>query len=263
MKKNIGGLSVLLEGNQKNRAIIFLHGFPYDHTMWHNQIEAFRDDYYCVAYDIRGLGSSSVGDGQFTMESLVDDLEMIINELKMEKLPILCGFSLGGYIALRALERMEDKFSAVILCHTTSHADDNEEKLDRSDVIRRINAQGLTSFSKNFIGHCFSDGYKKEHKEVVDKRIAKSMKFNSIGVKGCLFAMLTRNDTTPYLPSLSLPTLVLCGELDTQTPPLAMKAMADQIPDASFVVLKNAAHMSVIENATDANDAIKTFLAKL
>ena len=263
MKKNIGGLSVLVEGNQKNRAIIFLHGFPYDHTMWHEQVAALSEEYYCVAYDIRGLGGSSVGDGQFTMESFVDDLEMLIGELRIEIPPIVCGFSMGGYIVLRALERMEKAFSAVILCDTASHADDNEGKLNRSDVIRRINAQGLSSFSKNFIGHCFSEGYKKEHKEVVDKRIAKSMKFNSIGVKGCLFAMLTRNDMTSFLPSITIPTLVLCGEHDGLTPPAKMKAMAEQIPGAQFVLIKNAAHMSVVENPEECNEAIKAFLAKL
>ena len=263
MKKNVGGLSVLVKGNQKKKAIIFLHGFPYDHTMWHAQVEAFSEDYYCIAYDIRGLGASAVGDGQFTMESFVDDLEMIISELNIENPPILCGFSMGGYIALRALERMEKAFSAVILCNTSSQSDDDEKKLDRSDVIRRINAQGLSTFSKNFIGRCYSEEYKKAHKDIIDKRITKSMKFNSIGVKGCILAMLTRTDTTSYLPQITLPTLVLCGELDMITPPDKMSLLAKQIKGSEFVVLKNAAHMSVIENATDANEAIKVFLGKL
>lgn len=263
MKKTIGGLAVLLEGSHKNRPIIFLHGFPYDHTMWSEQIAALSDDYYCMAYDIRGLGDSAVGDGQFTMESFVDDLEMMVEEFREGEKPILCAFSMGGYIALRALERMEDKFSAVILCDTASNADDNHAKLERSDVIRRINAQGLPTFSKNFIKKCYTDAYKKEHKEVVNKRIAKSMKFNSIGVKGCLFAMLTRNDMTSFLPSITIPTLVMCGEHDGITPPVKMKAMAEQINGAEFVLIKNAAHMSVVENPEECNEAIKAFLAKL
>jgi len=263
MKKTVGGLSVLLEGNQKNRAIIFLHGFPYDHTMWHAQIAALSETYYCVAYDIRGLGDSSVGDGQFTMESFVDDLELMIGDLKDEKPPILCAFSMGGYIALRALERMENKFSALILCDTAAHADNNDAKLRRSDAIKRINAKGLTSFSKHFIAQCYSDAYKKEHKELVDKRITKSMKFNSIGVKGCVFAMLTRNDMTEFLPSIKIPTLLLCGEHDTLTPPSGMQTMAKQIEGSEFVLIKNAAHMSVVENPEESNEAIKAFLAKL
>lgn len=95
MKKIIGGLSVFVEGNHKNKAIIFLHGFPYDHTIWQAQVDAFSEQFCCVAYDIKGLGGSSVGDGQFTMESFVDDLEVIIKELGLE-MPIVCGHSMAG-----------------------------------------------------------------------------------------------------------------------------------------------------------------------
>jgi len=260
MKKTVGGLSVLLEGNQKNKAIIFIHGFPYDQSMWEAQIAALSEQFYCVAYDVKGLGASSVGDGQFTMESFVDDVEMLVRELQLEK-PIVCGFSMGGYIALRAIERMEEKFSALILCDTTSKADSNERKLDRADAIRRINAQGLNIFTKSFVTKCYGEWYKKEHKEALKKRIAKSTSFNSIGVKGCIFAMLSRTDTTEYLEKITLPTLLLCGEHDTLTPPLGMKTMAEQIKGSSFVPISNSGHMSVIENPTEVNTAIKAFLA--
>lgn len=260
MKKTVGGLTVLLEGNHKKKAIIFIHGFPYDHTMWQAQIEAFSEDFYCVAYDVKGLGSSCVGDGQFTMESFVDDLEMLLRELQLES-PIVCGFSMGGYIALRAIERMEEKFSALILCDTTSKADSNERKLERADAIRRINAQGLNLFTKSFVTKCYGEWYKKEHKEALKKRIAKSTSFNSIGVKGCIFAMLSRTDTTEYLAKMALPTLVVCGDHDTLTSPSMMQAMAKEIKNATFTLISKSGHMSVIENPTEVNHAIKTFLA--
>ena len=117
MKETVNGLSVFIEGSSKSKPIIFVHGFPFDHTMWKAQIEMLKEKYFCVAYDIRGLGESPAGDGQYTMESFVDDLALIIDELKLDK-PILCGLSMGGYIALRALEKFEEKLSAVILCDT-------------------------------------------------------------------------------------------------------------------------------------------------
>ena len=72
-------LSIFTEGNLNNKPIVFVHGFPYDHTMWDKQIDELKSNYFCVTYDIRGLGQSPIGDGQFTMESFVDDLETIIN----------------------------------------------------------------------------------------------------------------------------------------------------------------------------------------
>ena len=131
MKRTINDLPVFTEGVNNKHTIIFVHGFPFDHLMWKNQIDELGKDYFCITYDIRGLGESPVGDGQYTMEMFVDDLENIIDELKLNN-PILCGLSMGGYISLRAVERMENKFSALILCDTKSSADDNQGKLKRA-----------------------------------------------------------------------------------------------------------------------------------
>ncbi len=262
MKKIINGLSVFMEGNSKNQSIIFIHGFPYDHTMWKKQIESLGEKYFCVAYDIRGLGDSPAGDGQFTMESFVDDLEIIIAELKLDK-PILCGLSMGGYIGLRALERFEDKFSAAILCDTRSEADNNEGKLKRAAAIKRINTEGLAPFASDFISNCFGDHYKQNQKEDFEKIIASSSSFNPVGVKGSLLAMLGRNDTTEYLSKIKIPVLVICGEHDALTPPPVMQSLAEKIKGAGFVIIKNSGHMSPIENPLEVNKAVNDFLKKL
>lgn len=262
MKETVNGLSVFIEGNSKSKPIIFVHGFPYDHTMWKAQIEELSENYFCVAYDIRGLGESPVGDGQFTMEFFVDDLEIIIDELKLDK-PVLCGLSMGGYIALRALEKFEEKLSAVILCDTRSEADNNEGKLKRAAAIKRINTEGLAPFAKDFITNCYGDYYKQHQKEEFENRITKSSAFNPIGVKGSLLAMLGRNDTTEYLNKIKIPALVIYGENDALTPPSVMKAMADKIMGARFVIIKNSGHMSPIENPQEVNDAIEKFLERL
>jgi len=262
MKKIINGLSVFLEGNSKNKSIIFLHGFPYDHTMWKAQIDELNEKYFCVTYDIRGLGESSVGDGQYTMESFVDDLEIIVDQLKLDK-PVLCGLSMGGYISFRALERFENKFSAVILCDTRSEADNNEGKLKRAAAIKRINTEGLIPFTKDFVTNCFGDHYKQNNKEGFEKRIAKSSGFDPVGVKGSLLAMLGRNDTTEYLTKIKIPALVICGEFDSLTPPTVMKPIAERITSVEFVVIKNSGHMSPIENPKEVNEALTKFLLKL
>lgn len=262
MREFINGLSVFFEGNSSNKPIIFLHGFPYDHTMWQAQIEILKDKYLCVSYDIRGLGESPAGDGQFTMESFVDDLEIILNELKLIK-PVICGLSMGGYITLRALERMQDKFSAAILCDTRSEADSNEGKLKRAAAIKRINKEGLAPFAKDFITNCFADSFIHNKKDELNKIIEHSSTFNPVGVKGCLLAMLSRTDTTQTLTEIKIPTLLVCGENDTLTPRSVMKEMFHKIPDAEFVEVKNAGHMTPIENPDEVNKAILNFLSKL
>jgi pimeloyl-ACP methyl ester carboxylesterase len=161
MQTAIKNLDIFIDGDDKNTPIIFVHGFPYDNSMWDEQVKALSNEYYCVRYDIRGLGTSPAGDGQFTIEMFVDDLENIINELKLDR-PILCGLSMGGYISLRAIERMQEKFNALILCDTKSAADDNEGKVKRAAAIKQINSGDFDSFVESFVLNCFGEKFVRE-----------------------------------------------------------------------------------------------------
>ena len=96
--------------------------------MWNSQRDVLKKNFHVIAYDIRGHGKSDVGDGQYTIELFVDDLIELLNYLKIDK-TILCGFSVGGYIALRAIERNPEWFISLILCDTKSEIDTNEAKL--------------------------------------------------------------------------------------------------------------------------------------
>lgn len=261
MKLAVNGLSVNTFGNPQNQPIVFIHGFPYDHTMWENQINALKNDYYCIAYDVRGLGESYVGDGQYMMEFFVDDLFEIINELKLNK-PVICGLSMGGYIALRAVEKNQSKFSGLLLCDTRSEADDNAGKLKRAENINLINTQGIIKFTDQFVTNCFADETPKEQEKMFLTVLHKTHKQNPVGVKGCIIAIMSRTDTTPYLPQIKIPTLILVGSFDKLTPPPVMRAMADRIPESEFGVIPRAGHMTPLENPEAVNDLIKGFLKR-
>jgi pimeloyl-ACP methyl ester carboxylesterase len=227
--------------------------------MWNQQVEEFSKGYYCVRYDIRGLGASHPGDGQFTMESFVDDLEMIIDELNLNK-PILCGLSMGGYISLRAVERMQNKFISLILCDTKSVADNNEGKIKRAAAIKQINSGGFEDFIDAFVLNCFGAKYVTKNRTGYDAVVDRSKKNDPLGVKGCVLAMAGRTDTTNILKDINLPTLVICGSEDKLSTPDVMKSMADQIKQSEFVLVKDAGHMTPIEKPVEVNRAIREFL---
>ena len=261
MKRTINDLPVFTEGINNKHAIIFVHGFPFDHFMWKSQIDELSKDYYCVTYDIRGLGESPVGDGQYTIEMFVDDLEFIINDLKLSD-PILCGLSMGGYISLRAVERMEKKFSALILCDTKSSADDNEGKLKRAAAIKQINAGNFENFIEAFVTNCFGEDFISKNRNEFEQVVNRSKKNNPLGVKGCLLAMAARTDTTHYLSKISIPSLIISGEKDKLTPPEVMKQMAEQIKGSSYVLVKNAGHMTPVEKPEIVTIEIENFLKR-
>lgn len=261
MKTKINELSVYTSGSEDKQAIIFVHGFPYNHTMWNKQIEYLSGKYFCVTYDIRGLGVSVIGDGQYTMEQYVDDLFSIISELKLKK-PILCGLSMGGYISYRAVKRNQDIFKSVIFCDTKPVSDSDEIKLVRANKIKQINEEGVDAFVESFVPTCFSDSYKGRYTEKYNSVKSLSKTYSPIGIKGALIAMLSRGDSTPFLPQIKIPTLHLCGEFDLMTPPAMMKDVASKITSAKFKVVPNSGHMTPIENSDFVNKAIDEFIRK-
>jgi 3-oxoadipate enol-lactonase len=106
MKAQLNNIALhyIEHGNSKGFPIVFIHGFPFSHKMWKPQIENLPNHIHAIVYDVRGHGFSDVGDGQFTIELFVDDLIALLNHLSIEK-AVLCGLSMGGYIALRAMEK--------------------------------------------------------------------------------------------------------------------------------------------------------------
>ncbi len=261
MQKIINSMVVNISGDKNKQPIIFIHGFPFDRSLWNNQVNLLQKDYYCITYDIRGLGSSYVGDGQYTMEAFVSDLYSIIGELQIEK-PVLCGLSMGGYIALRAVEKHQRTFKGLILCNTKSTADDNSGKLIRAEKINQINVDGLDAFTEEFVTGCFAKESLKDFKEIVDLTISRAKQNNPLGVKGALLAMLSRTDTTEYLSKVQIPTLVIAGAFDKLTPPTVMRDMADRFKNAEFAITPRAGHLSPIENPGMVNDLISGFLKR-
>lgn len=254
-------LSVFSNGDPANQPIIFVHGFPFDHNMWHNQINDLSRNYFCVSYDIRGLGDSPAGDGQYTMEMFADDLISIIEAHKLSK-PVLCGLSMGGYIALRAVEKEENLFSALILCDTKSGSDNNDAKLKRAAGIKSISESGVKKFVEEFIPNCFAEESIKKLGDVYRQILQKSSGFSPAGIKGCLLAMAGRTDTTEFLSGIKIPVLLICGEKDKLTPPHVMEEMSRIIPDSEFHIIPGIGHITPLENPGLVNKIIKDFLVR-
>jgi 3-oxoadipate enol-lactonase len=135
------------EGSINTSTIIFIHGFRRNKSMWEKQIEALKDNYRVIAYDIRGHGNSNVGDANFSNGLFVHDLRPFMHNLKIDK-AILCGFSMGGYTVLNAIENYPKRFNALLLCNTNCTADLSEVKENRIKTIEMIKEKGLEEYAE-------------------------------------------------------------------------------------------------------------------
>ena len=242
--------------------IVLVHGFPFSHEMWDPQIESLQKRFRVVAYDLRGLGKSGVGDGQYTLEFFADDLLALLDYLKIGK-AVLCGLSMGGYIALRAVERNPERVMGLILADTQAKADSNEAKLKRAAAIKSVKANGVNAYAEAFLKSVFAPQTFTSDIAAVEK-IRQVIRSNSSrGICGALLALASRTDTTETLSGIRVPTLILVGAHDQLTPPSVSEEMHSRIPNSEIRVIPNAAHLSNLENSVEFNMHVLRFIDKL
>ena len=259
---SVNGITVYYSdsGKTESQPIVLVHGFPFSSEMWKVQLPHLQQmNLRIITYDIRGHGQTDVGDGQYSIELFVDDLIALLDFLKIQK-AILCGFSMGGYIALRAIERNADRFNALILCDTTSLADSNEAKIRRSNSIKVVKDKGVSQFAEGFLKAVFTPESLVNRNSVVDELRKIVISNSPIGICGSLLAMAARTDTTEGLSKISVPALIMVGQEDAVTPPSAAQTMNDRIPNSKLHIIANAAHMSNVENPLVFNEHLAKFI---
>lgn len=252
-------LYAVVKGPEEGPTVVFIHGFPVDHRMWEHQLRALPDGYRAVAYDIRGLGRSPVGDGQYTMELFTDDLFAVLDAVASDPV-VACGLSMGGYVLGRALERNPGRFRAAVLADTRSTADDDETRLARAAAIAGVKQDGPTAYAEEFVERVLAGATLSRRPEIVEAVKQMIASNDPRGIAGAQLAMMSRTDTTAALAGLEIPVLVVVGEEDDLTPPKTAREMAAPIPDGRLAVVPDAGHFSPLENPDAFNRILRDFL---
>jgi 3-oxoadipate enol-lactonase len=264
MKIKINGWSMnyVERGAPGATPIIFIHGFPFSLEMWEPQMRALPNQFRAIAYDVRGHGHSDVGNGQYSIEFFVDDLIGLMDHLVIERATV-CGLSMGGYIALRAIERHPERINGLVLCDTKSSPDSDEGKVKRATTLRSLKMDGVDPFADNFVKTVFAESTFSARPETVESIRSVIKSTSPIGIGGILLALAARTDTTATLAKIKVPTLILCGERDLLTPPKDSESMHKQIAGSVFHVIPSAAHLSNLENSGFFNEKLVAFLKSM
>jgi 3-oxoadipate enol-lactonase len=242
--------------------IIFLHGYPFDKTMWRGQLDFLKSSHRVIACDIRGFGKSTDEQSPLSMDLFADDVIQFMDELNIDK-AIICGLSMGGFIALNALRRFPERFEALILCDTQCIADTAEVKEKRYRTIDQIAADGPADFNEGFIKSVFHEDSIRTKKELVEKLrqvvFANSQHIIAMG----LTALAERSETCSTLNAISIPTLIICGREDEVTPLAQSEFMHEKIEASILHVIDKAGHVSNLEQPDEFNKHLLNFLTTL
>jgi pimeloyl-ACP methyl ester carboxylesterase len=213
--------------------IVFLHGFPLDKRMWEAAADAG------IAIDLRGFGERR-GSSVNTIDGFAEDVIAELDARNIDR-AIVCGLSMGGYVALAMHHRRADRIAGLILCDTKAGPDDEEAKKGRAANIERARKEGPGAVFDAMAAKVLAS---QSHAPKL-RAIAASQETEA--VVAALEAMRDRPDATPGLSAIEVPTRIVVGSDDRVTPLAEAEKMARAIKGSVLHVVEGAGHFSNIE----------------
>jgi pimeloyl-ACP methyl ester carboxylesterase len=242
--------------------LLLIHGFPLDRSLWRSQIESLQNAARVIAPDLRGFGQSGDAPETLSMDDYAADLKALLDALNVKQV-VVCGLSMGGYIALAFLVRYSGMVKGLILANTRAGADSDQAREARYANAQKALDEGTPAIVEGLFPKMLTE-------DTIARRASLATYVRSMmshqpagGVAAALRGMAARPDRSEWIKSINIPTLIITGGADTLIPPGESEAMHKAIAGSKLVVIPDAAHLSNVENPDAFNAAVREFLGKV
>jgi pimeloyl-ACP methyl ester carboxylesterase len=236
--------------------LLLLHAFPVDARMWEPQLEALGD-VASVAPNHPGFGGSGAVPDVMTMELAARSALDALDGAEIDR-AVVCGLSMGGYVALELWRRGRDRVSGFVFSNTRAGADTEEGAANRRALAERLRTEGREFFRDGPPG-LLSDGASDSLRSRVRSMIADQP---TEAIAAASLGMAERPDSNPDLSGIDVPTLVVTGSADTLIPSAMTAEMAERIPGAELAVIEGAGHLSNLEDPAEFNRLLGAHLER-
>ncbi len=263
MKATINGRELAWDETGSGRTILFLHGFPFNRQLWYNQMRAVPEGWRGVAMDLRGFGESAGSDdAQYTMDMFADDAAALLTHLRVRR-AVICGLSMGGYIALAMQRRYPSMLGGLVLADTRATADGEQERKNRHVLAERVQAEGSSVVVDSMMQKLFAQATPYTKPQVTEFVRGMMSVAPPATIARALLGMASRPNSEPDLRNISAPTLVIVGAEDQITDRGQAQLMARAIRGSHIEVIPEAGHVSNLEAPEIFNEAVRRFLSSL
>ena len=242
--------------------VVLLHGYPFNRTLWNEQVAALSNSYRVITPDLRGHGESDASAGASTMNRMAQDVAELLDHLEISR-AVIGGLSMGGYVALAFYKQFPSRVRALMLADTRAQADTEEGKQTRHQQAEKALAEGMAGIADAMLPKLLTPDTVSKHPEVVKRVRDMMLKTKPEGAAGALLGMAERDDQTSLLSQISCPTLILVGQEDPITPVQDSEKMHREIEGSRLVVIENASHVSNLERTEQFNEELLRFLNQL
>jgi pimeloyl-ACP methyl ester carboxylesterase len=221
--------------------LVLIHAFPLTADLFRPQLEAPPPGWRLVAPDMLEPPEGSMDDYAARVEAVVHALGLAGSPL------VVGGVSMGGYIMFSLLRRATLSIRALIFADTRAEADTEEGRAARQKMIALVDAEGASGVAREMAPKLVGETTKRECPEAVSTVNELTSANSPAAIRAAVAAMMARPDSTPLLPSITVPTLVVVGEEDVLTPPSNADTLARGIRGSRLVRIAKAGHLASFE----------------
>ncbi len=258
--RSVRGLEMAYDEAGSGVPVVLLHGFPFNRTLWREQLETLAATHRVVAPDLRGFGETSLGrEDAATMEEMARDVVALMDELRIER-AILGGLSMGGYVALAFCRLFSRRVRALVLADTRPQADTEEGRRNRDVMARLALDEGMGAIAEAMLPKLLAPATHMKNPDVVARVRDMILGTRPEAAAAALRGMAVRQDHTSWLQNVLQPTLIVVGSEDQLTPPADSETMRREIRGSRLEVIEGAGHVSNLERPREFNAALTKFL---
>jgi len=241
------------------RPVVLIHGYPFNRTLWNEQVAALSGSYRVIAPDLRGFGESDSSDGSSTMNRMAQDVAALLDHLGVPR-ATFGALSMGGYVTLAFYKQFASRVRALILADTRAQADTEEAKQNRAQQAEKALAEGMAGIADAMLPKLLTPETVSKRPEIVKRVRDMMLKTKPEGAAAALRGMAERDDQMSLLSKITVPTLIVVGAEDAITPVADSEKMNERVAGSRLVVLENAGHVSNLERTEKFNEALLDFL---
>lgn len=171
----------------------------------------------------------------------------------------LAGISLGGYLCFEILRLAPERVERLALLDTSARPDSAGQSAGRRDMLAAAAVDYVTTAVNGLTAVVAADRQHDPALRAINERMA-----HTVGLEGFTSqteAAIARPDSRPTLADITVPTLVLVGEVDALTPPALSEEIAEGIPDSELVIVPRSGHASTLEEPDFVNDQLVRWFA--
>jgi pimeloyl-ACP methyl ester carboxylesterase len=239
--------------------IVLIHGYPFNRTLWNEQVAALSTAYRLIVPDLRGFGETEASEGPATMNRMAQDVAQLLDHLEISR-AVIGGLSMGGYVALAFYKQFPSRVRALILADTRAQADTEEAKQTRAQQAEKALSEGMAGIADAMLPKLLTPETVSKRPEIVKRVRDMMLKIKPEGAASALLGMAEREDQTALLSKITSRTLILVGAEDAITPVADSEKMHQAIAGSQLAVLENAGHVSNVERTGEFNEALMHFL---